>query len=60
MVVKQDEIGNKRDLVALDEVIDDNFNFIKFLNDVRVKYNLSPTPLIEEDTTKGSINNQQN
>ena len=46
---KQEEAGNKDANKSLDEIIDDNFNFIKFLNDVRVRYNLSPTPLIEED-----------
>lgn len=30
-------------------VVDDNFDFIKFLNDVRIRYDLSPTPLVEED-----------
>ena len=30
-------------------VVDDNFDFIKFLNDVRIRYDLSPTPLIEGD-----------
>ena len=42
-------MGNKDANKSLDEIIDDNFNFIKFLNDVRVRYNLSPTPLIEEE-----------
>lgn len=30
------------------EKTDENFDFIKFLNEVRVRYNLSPTPLTEE------------
>ena len=35
--------------MTLDEIMDDdNFDFIKFLNDVRVRYNLSPTPLVDE------------
>ena len=42
-------MGNKDANKSVEEIIDDNFNFIKFLNDVRVRYNLSPTPLIEED-----------
>lgn len=30
-------------------VVDENFDFIKFLNDVRIRYDLSPTPLVEGD-----------
>ena len=39
---------------SADELVDDNFDFIKFLNEVRKRYDLSPTPLIEESPTKNS------
>ena len=48
-VTKMEESGNKGTTTPLNyDMIDDNFDFIRFLNDVRLKYNLSPTPLIEE------------
>lgn len=40
MPVASPEIPNER--------TEDDFDFIKFLNEVRVRYNLSPTPLTEE------------
>lgn len=41
--IQRDQSDEKR---TIDEIMDDKFDFIKFLDEVRERYNLSPTPLV--------------